>query len=658
MRRSVFALLLLLATPAASAQTISLSLAAIEHPLFAARNVRLHLSAIGSGPAKLTLSALRIGERRFARALARCPTLDWRGDHVDCPRGELVVAGAAPLPFAFSYSTRTESLTLTLQPTPGERWQLWANLGRREAELRLENAALARLGQWLPALAQYKFSGKTSGRVAFSAASLRGRVAAHIEVADLSFGDASGTRAGEKIATTLSLTARQSGVHWAWQAKAEWTRGAVFYQPFYFAQGGFRIDAEGMVDSDALRVDRGRLELAGIGGADFRAELQRSPLSLRSASVETSEIDLARAAPVLLAPVLEQRGLPKFDFSGRGRLSASIMAGNLASADLRLTDASISEARGRFAARGIDADIPWRRDAATQTDIRVGGGSFGRMPLGAFSLPLSMKGLSFDLPQARIPLLDGLLLLKGLHAEHRGDEWRWQFGGALQPVSMTKLTDALGLPRMSGVLSADVPTITYSASTVRLDGALIIQVFDGFLAATDLRIIEPFGRVPRLLADIEMRHVDLGQLTETFSFGSITGFIDGDIRGLELADWRPARFDARIASSPGDYRKRISQRAVQNISSLGGAGAAAAIQRSFLRFFDEFGYSKLGLSCVMRNGVCEMGGVESASNGYVIVKGGGVPAINVLGYNRNVDWDELLARLKRVTEGNMRPVIQ
>ena len=77
-----------------------------------------------------------------------------------------------------------------------------------------------------------------------------------------------------------------------------------------------------------------------------------------------------------------------------------------------------------------------------------------------------------------------------------------------------------------------------------------------------------------------------------------------------------------------------------------------------LRVFEEFSYGKLGLRCVLRDSLCTMGGIEPADNGYVIVKGAGIPAISVIGYNRRVDWDELLARLKRVTEGNMKPVVK
>ena len=104
-----------------------------------------------------------------------------------------------------------------------------------------------------------------------------------------------------------------------------------------------------------------------------------------------------------------------------------------------------------------------------------------------------------------------------------------------------------------------------------------------------------------------------------------TGRIDARIAGLELVNWQPVKFDAQLASSAGDYPRKISQAAVQNISALGGAGAAAAIQRSFLRFFEQFGYDKLGWRCKLQNGVCEMSGVEDAPQGYVLVKGGGIP---------------------------------
>jgi len=181
-------------------------------------------------------------------------------------------------------------------------------------------------------------------------------------------------------------------------------------------------------------------------------------------------------------------------------------------------------------------------------------------------------------------------------------------------------------------------------------------VFDGYLAASGLKVLGPFGPLPRVMADIEARHLDLGMLTNTFSFGDITGYIDGDVKGLEMSGKQPLAFDARILSSSGDYPKRISQRAVQNISSLGGAGAGAAIERSFLHFFDTFGYEQIGLTCRLVNDICEMGGIpaETSAPGYVMVKGGGIPALSVIGYNRRVHWEELVSRLQAIIAGNSK----
>jgi len=78
-----------------------------------------------------------------------------------------------------------------------------------------------------------------------------------------------------------------------------------------------------------------------------------------------------------------------------------------------------------------------------------------------------------------------------------------------------------------------------------------------------------------------MRNLDLDLLTSAFSFGNMQGRIDVSVAGLELSNWRPVRFDAKVASSPGNYPKKISQKAVQSISSLGGAGQPPRYSAAF-----------------------------------------------------------------------------
>jgi hypothetical protein len=77
----------------------------------------------------------------------------------------------------------------------------------------------------------------------------------------------------------------------------------------------------------------------------------------------------------------------------------------------------------------------------------------------------------------------------------------------------------------------------------------------------------------------------------------------------------------------------------------------SAVSRAFVQLFKEFSYRRLGLRCRLRDGVCEMDGVAPAPDGgYYIVEGGiGLPSIDVIGFNRRVDWEELVTRLANAT---------
>ena len=131
------------------------------------------------------------------------------------------------------------------------------------------------------------------------------------------------------------------------------------------------------------------------------------------------------------------------------------------------------------------------------------------------------------------------------------------------------------------------------------------------------------------------------------------GRLSGHVRNLYLEDWHPVTFYAWFGTPEDDTsRHRISQKAVENITSIGGGGAADLLSRSFLRFFDNFRYDKLGIGCYLYQGVCQLMGVGTTRQGYIIVKGGGLPRIDVIGYNPRVDWSLLMERLKRVTGSN------
>ena len=52
------------------------------------------------------------------------------------------------------------------------------------------------------------------------------------------------------------------------------------------------------------------------------------------------------------------------------------------------------------------------------------------------------------------------------------------------------------------------------------------------------------------------------------------------------------------------------------------------------------------------------GGSGSGAAGFTIVKGSGVPRLNVVGFNRRVDWPTLVERLQAVGSGDLKPVVE
>ena len=203
------------------------------------------------------------------------------------------------------------------------------------------------------------------------------------------------------------------------------------------------------------------------------------------------------------------------------------------------------------------------------------------------------------------------------------------------------------------------PSELYANERIDFDGGLSMQLFDGQVAFSSLALERPFGSAPSLSADIALDDLDQLPLTEVLGFGSISGRLDGRIRGLRLVDWTPVAFDARFITDekPG-VKQRISQRAVQNISSVGDASFVTSLQGQLIGLFDDFGYRRIGIGCRLANEVCSMSGLHSANNAFTIVEGAGIPRLSVVGFNRQVDWPTLVERLTAVGSGEVKPVFE
>ena len=641
--------LLFLSAPLYAVQ-ITLNVADITAPSFTARGIKVILAQEGS--AEFSIGELHMAEKIWHKVYVRCTEFLLSSTRVTCRKGKL---DAIPdMPFTFSYEFASQRLELQLAANANELWQVSANFRAKpwHATALLRNAQGKRLAGLLPPNGPLPTQGTLNGTlVVHGDKGGISQINADLRLIDLAAADASGLHAAEKLTGELHVNAARTGQKWNWRSALDWQSGELFWQPLYL-RGGHTLQASGQWDGAQLKVTQSVVNLPGVGKVELNALWDIKKSNLLEGRLVGENLSLANGFANYAKPFLEQSALSATELKGRADVDWQYRNGATQVLLLKLRDVAVVDGEKRFALHGISADIPWHAQLQDVAHVAFSDGELMGLPLGATQWQIQMRGMDFILPTATLPLLDGKLEVSDFHLDNVNDMWQWNFSSRLTSISMQKLSNALHWPEMHGTLSGSIPNVSYQDKLLKVDGTLLFRVFDGTVRANNLALFDPFGRAPRLSGNLDMRELDLDLLTRTFSFGNIQGRIDLGVNNLELVNWHPVRFDAKLASSPGKYRKRISQKAVENISSLGGAGGVAALQRSFLRIFENFGYDRIGLSCMLQNDICTMAGVEDNGNVYTIVKGGGIPAITVIGYNRKVDWSELLNRLKSVSQDN------
>ncbi len=473
-----------------------------------------------------------------------------------------------------------------------------------------------------------------------------------------SFSDESGLHAGENLTGQIKLAAKNVNDIWLWSGLISWDKGEVFWQPFYFGKAGNQFEVNGTFKQPMLNIENASLLVNEVGKMTSSVQINTQTKVVEDIKVSAKDVDFAGLYAIFLKPMAEKSVFGNLEVSGKADWQFEIKNLEPSSFELNLRDANIDDKNGKFAFSHINAHLPWDYNNAKTVQIDYKGGHLLKMPLGDTKLNAVINRYSFISPQLSLPILDGALNFTDLSAAMIADNWYWHVGLNVAPISMSAFSKALGWPIMQGKISGQVPQLTYAGKQLVMDGAMTFSVFDGTIGMDNLKIDDPLGVVPRMQADLLMRGLDLGELTRTFSFGDIEGKLDGDVKNMLLENWKPVYLDASIQTSEGKHLKKISQRAVENITALGGEGTAAALQRTFLRFFKEFNYDKIGLSCKLRQDVCEMGGVESTATGYVIVKGKGIPAVNVNGYTQRISLSDLLGRIKRITDSNTKVLVK
>ncbi len=437
--------------------------------------------------------------------------------------------------------------------------------------------------------------------------------------------------------------------------------GEVLFGPVYvrLPQSGLQASLDLELQEASWLVhslrwdDPGVLSFTGEGRFDAR---DRAPLRLLRLRVDEAQLGPALAR--YGASWLDARGWAGLEASGRFGGDVLLDDQGLQRLALTADGVTIADPSGRISLRQLGAKLHWEADHDAEPGVLSWGSlEILGIPFGPAHLRLASREGALTLlePQA-IDVLGGEFRLRELSLlprSPRGERYAASF--AIAGIDMRQLSALLGWPAFAGNLSGGVPEIELSGNTLHLGGGLDLYAFDGHVGLDSVRVERPFGVAPSLSANVHFQDLDLEQLTSAFSFGQMQGRLMGSIVGLRLVDWSPVAFDAWLHTRGGG---RMSYKAVDDIAAVGGGGLSGGLQTLALRWFDSFGYRRLGLRCRLRDEICRMAGIEPADAaeaasgaGYTMVEGSGVPQLMIVGHRRQVDWPTLLRRLQEATSG-------
>lgn len=493
--------------------------------------------------------------------------------------------------------------------------------------------------------------------------------ALHLEADGLTagFSSADGRQAAQALRFAIILDLIPEDRDLRFDLTLDIQAGQAYSDPVFvdFDAHPARLHARGRLTPDALRVTAFRFEQPGVAVASGGLRLAREDWTPASVDLRELRAQLPAAYDYYLQPFLIGTPLDSLRTAGRIEGRLSLDADGPAAIALTGRNLTLADTRERFRLADADLALNWTRDgepaAASVSRLSWDSAALGRIDIGASSLALRAGGDALRLTEpARFPLLGGALELSALSGTGlAGPRPELRLDARLTPIDLERLGRALDWPAFGGTLSGRIPELTYDDGVVRLAGGLTAEVFDGTVSVRSLRLEDPLGLRPRAELDAEARGLDLAAVTHAFDFGRIEGRLDADVTGLRLIGWQPVAFDAWLRTPPDDdSRHRISQRAIDNLASLGGGPGAGVLSRGFFKLFESFAYDRIGLGCRLARGVCRMRGLAPAEDGgYYIVRGQWLPRIDVIGHNREVSWPVLIRQLQSVT-ATQGPVIR
>ena len=638
---------------------IELSVRRLAGDLWRAQGVRLALRQDEGRAPRLELGArrLQLSDRILTGLRLHCGRFQLfdNGDN-HCQAGRLTLHDslAGQVDARLAWTRDRPRWTLRLEALRLERGgELAGRLAgdRTSASGRLRLRALPLQG-WLTA-AGWSGAGAVHGRLDLTLAGASQQGTLVLDGEKIDFSDPEGLRAGEALAGRLRATLHRDRKRLQGQGRLTLNSGHLYLDPLYFSfDDAHPLSLSGRLAGEPARgrwrITQLQLEQPGLLKATGEGLL--TPSGLETLVLDGRTRSLGRLYRVLLQPWLIGTAADDLELDGSARFHLEAAAGRPRALALNLTAVKAEDGAGRFGVADLAGNLVWdREEPAEVSRLSWHEAHLYRIGLGPLTLALEAAGDELRIHPFELSLLDGRLVLERFHLTGLVEgAMRWEAGARLAGLRLEALSEALGWPPLSGRLDARLPELRYADDRLSLAGELVIEVFGGRVRIRHLVIESPLGVAPVLKADLSLENLDLAQISQAFSFGRITGSLAGEIRHLRLVGWAVAGFEADLHSPADDPRPhRISQKAIDDLTRLGN-GVAAGLSGTFLSVFKQFAYDRLALRVRLRGDRAWLDGAPGPQGGYYIVRGAGLPRVDVIGRNHEVAWKELLGRLRHI----------
>jgi hypothetical protein len=266
-------------------------------------------------------------------------------------------------------------------------------------------------------------------------------------------------------------------------------------------------------------------------------------------------------------------------------------------------------------------------------------------------LPVWLTGNTLGLGASLdIPVHGGLLRLGAIRVlEPFSSGFELRCRASVQGVNLGAVM--AGPLVLQGALAGELGEVRLTREFMSVAAGLPGRFFGGELLVDNLRVHRPLtaGRV--LGADVQVRGMHLGRLSQALDLGDVSGRLDVDIEGLELAHGQPVAFAMQAVSAPAKgVEQRISLKAVNAISVMGtGQGLTGVGVSMFAPFFQSFAYKSIGFACSLRNDVFQIRGLIKDGGVEYLIKKPPLFGINVVNGNpdNRISFSDMQKRLER-----------